>query len=150
MTDFANEMRTIGKRLEPRGRTTDGRSVLYHWMYKRADLIRRLLDDSHPSWASVAAALADQGLTNGHGKPLDAERVRKTWFDVRRAKGWTSTQPTPQPAKPAALPSPPPIAPAPRPAVAADPQPAPVQDDDARARIERLMREMDRRSGRNV
>jgi hypothetical protein len=115
MTDFTDEVRKIGKRLKPRGRATDGRSALYHWLFQRADLFRRLLDDSHPSWESVAAALANQGLTNGRGKPLDAERVRKIWFNVRRAKGWLTSRPapvqTPAPSPLPRAPARPPIAP---------------------------------------
>jgi hypothetical protein len=58
-------------------------------MYLRADDLKRVLDDVQPSWESVAAALPDiDEARDGSGKRPNGERVRKTWFEVRQAKGW--------------------------------------------------------------
>ncbi|MBS0641391.1 MAG: hypothetical protein JSS43_16085 [Proteobacteria bacterium] len=112
MTD--HELRAISKRLKPGAGGRGRHSTLYRWLYEHADGFQRLLNDSSPSWDSVADAMTTHGLTDGAGKPPTAERARKTWFEVRRAKGWMVAAPLPPAptATPAPVrPIPPPLAP---------------------------------------
>lgn len=105
------DIRQVADRLKTNPGSGRGRrSPLFRWMYDRAGELRKLLDDVQPSWGSLADALAGTDLTDGTGKLPDAERVRKTWFEVRRAKGWTgnTSQPAAKDARArAAIPSPP-------------------------------------------
>ena len=69
------------------------RSPLFRWMYSRADDLKRLLDDVQPSWDAVAAVLpSTSDVNDGSGKRPNGERVRKTWFEVRQAKGWDTSK----------------------------------------------------------
>src|ERR1700761_7645230 len=71
------------------------RSPLFRWMYSHADDLKQVLDDVQPSWDSVAAALPDiDEIRDGSGKRPNGERVRKTWFEVRQAKGWDVSRST--------------------------------------------------------
>lgn len=133
-TKFTDELRSITKHLKPGMGGRGRRSSLFQWMLARADGFQRLLDDTQPSWASVADALAMQDLRDGSGKPPTAERARKTWFEVRRAKGWHLTPPQ---QGLTAAPSPAPVISALRPAPAASDAPGPA---DARARLRALMK----------
>lgn len=90
-----NELRLIAKHLRPGARNSSARSSLFRWLYERADAFQRLLDDSQPSWKSVADALAVLDLRDGAGKLPTPVRIRKTWFEVRRAKGWLAKAPAP-------------------------------------------------------
>jgi hypothetical protein len=98
MTHVADDIQALKQHLKPglggRGR----RSTLFRWMFKRADAFNRMLNDTQPSWASIADAAVALGLTDGAGKRPTAERARKTWFEVRRAKGWhLVSEPAPMP-----------------------------------------------------
>jgi hypothetical protein len=88
MTRSADDLRLLMRHLKPGASGRGRRSTLFQWMFQRAPAFARMLDDVQPSWASVAAALTAQDLTDGAGKPPTAERARKTWFEVKRAKGW--------------------------------------------------------------
>jgi hypothetical protein len=71
------------------------RSPLFRWMYSRADDLKKMLDDVQPSWDAVAAVLpATDDVRDGSGKRPNGERVRKTWFEVRLAKGWDAPRHT--------------------------------------------------------
>ena len=95
------------------------RSLLFRWMFKRSAAFEQMLAETQPSWDSVAAAAAALGLTDGVGKPPTAERARKTWVEVRRAKGGQQ--------KPAQAPQPA-VTTAPSPAlVAVSTQPTPAR-----------------------
>jgi hypothetical protein len=99
------------------------RSPLFRWMFRRASEFRQMLDDTHASWDAIATAASSLGLKDGAGKLPTAERVRKTWFEVRRVKGWTKQSPP----EPAAAPVPAP-APARKPrAVEDDAEPPPAR-----------------------
>jgi len=66
-------------------------------MWQRADGLRPLFEHSPTTWADVAAALPDTDeIRDGRGKRPTGERVRRTWYEVREAKGWIS-QPPPTP-----------------------------------------------------
>ena len=69
------------------------RSSLFHWLFKRASNFDEMIKDRRPSWSSVAAAAAALDLKDGCGHPPTGERTRKTWFEVRRAKGWLDKTP---------------------------------------------------------
>jgi hypothetical protein len=64
-------------------------------MYSRADDLKKMLDDVRPSWDAVAAVLpTTDDVRDGAGKRPNGERVRKTWFEVRLAKGWDAPRHT--------------------------------------------------------
>src|ERR1700722_9573096 len=88
-----DDLRGIAKRLLPACGGSGRRSPLFRWLYARADTFQKLLEDTNPSWISVAAALSAKGLRDGWGKHPTAERARLTWFAVRRAKSESARQP---------------------------------------------------------
>lgn len=82
------------------------RSSLFRWMFRRASEFQKTLDETQASWSAIADAASSLGLRDGAGKLPTAERVRKTWFEVRRLKGWTGRhKPAPE-TKPAPVPAP--------------------------------------------
>jgi hypothetical protein len=137
-----DDLRGIAKRLLPACGGSGRRSPLFRWLYARADAFQKLLEDTNPSWVSVAEALAAKGLLDGWGKHPTAERVRLTWFAVRRVK---TQAPESRETRTVPVPSPTPahLEPAPRPLLA----PAAENDDDPLAAIRR---EMGERSGRKT
>jgi hypothetical protein len=50
------------------------------------DAFAAMLAEREPAWEDVATALAAMGLRDGTGQPPTAERMRKVWWDVQRAK----------------------------------------------------------------
>jgi hypothetical protein len=74
------------------------RSPLFRWLNARADAFQTLLNETQPSWQSVAEGLAAQGIRDGAGKPPTAERVRKAWLEVRRVRT-RNMEPVPQPTR---------------------------------------------------
>ena len=73
------------------------RSPLFWWMWQRADDLRPLFEHRRAAWADVAAELPDTDeIRDGRDKRPTGERVRRTWYEVRLAKGWIS-QPAPDP-----------------------------------------------------
>jgi hypothetical protein len=64
------------------------RSPQFQWLFKRASAFDQMLAELQPSWESVAEAFKRLGITDGAGKHPTGERTRKTWTEVRRAKGW--------------------------------------------------------------
>ena len=162
-----DELRLIARHLRPGARNSSARSSLFRWLHERADAFQRLLDDSQPSWKSVSDALVLLDLRDGAGKPPTPVRIRRTWFEVRRAKGWLAKTPTsdvPVPQKPAetrlhvsATPIPDrtpsqskvlaPIRASPgRPSWSPEPLPLIPQDEDDP--LAAIRREMNQRSGR--
>jgi hypothetical protein len=114
------------------------RSPLFRWMFSRADDLKKMLDDIHPSWDAVAAVLPQTDeVKDGEGKRPNGERVRKTWFEVRQAKGWAPKEPVEakpldKPTAPASSPQPKPIPPIPPARVSpAGSTPDDDPDDDA-------------------
>lgn len=84
------------------------RSPLFRWMHARADDLKKMLDDVRPSWDAVAAVLPQiDEVKDGEGKRPNGERVRKTWFEVRQAKGWDAPKrdKPPAPASPKLTPN---------------------------------------------
>jgi hypothetical protein len=73
------------------------RSPQFQWLFKRAAVFDRMLAELQPSWASVAEAFKRLGITDGAGKHPTGERTRKTWTEVRRAKGWLDKPDVPPP-----------------------------------------------------
>jgi hypothetical protein len=80
-------------------------------MWQRADDLRPLFEHGRAAWADVAAELpATDEIRDGSDKRPTGERVRRTWYEVRLAKGWIN-QPAPDlppllveiPAKPVQL-----------------------------------------------
>jgi hypothetical protein len=66
-------------------------------MWQRADDLRPFLEHGRAAWADVAAELPDTDeIRDGRDKRPTGERVRRTWYEVRLAKGWIS-QPDPMP-----------------------------------------------------
>jgi hypothetical protein len=67
-----------------RARGRGRHSPLYRWFRtNHARLLEAFAIDA-PSWASLAAALGESGLTDGDNKPPTAEGARTTWYRVRR------------------------------------------------------------------
>jgi hypothetical protein len=80
------DLRLIAKHLVPGAGGTSLRSPLFRWMFKQSVPFQRLLDDTRPSWKSVADGLAALDLRDGDGKHPNAIRARKTWCEVKKAK----------------------------------------------------------------
>jgi hypothetical protein len=58
-------------------------------MWQRADDLRPLFEHGRTAWADVAAELPDTDeIRDGRDKRPTGERVRRTWYEVRLAKGW--------------------------------------------------------------
>lgn len=76
----------------PQGERNTGRhSPLYEWLWSRFDaLAEELSPPRRPNWRSVADALAariaagDRSMLDGRGEAPDPERIRKTWWRVRK------------------------------------------------------------------
>ena len=73
------------------------RSPQFQWLFKRASASDQMLAELQPSWASVAEAFQRLGIADGAGKHPTGERTRKTWTEVRRAKGWLDKPDLPPP-----------------------------------------------------
>lgn len=89
------------------GRGRGRRSALFRWMDANADAFSRLLADHQPTWASVADALAAEGLRDGNGQPPTAKRAMTTWADVQKARAARLTRQPPRaaPARPRPAPA---------------------------------------------
>ena len=116
--------------LEPASGGGRGRhSPLYWWMFTRADELRPILERTRTAWANVAAKLPDTDETkDGTGRRPSGERVRKVWFEVRKAKGWTVDLPAARPSAATKHNDPVPVAPPPQPP---EPQVAVPADADS-------------------
>ncbi len=125
------------------------RSPLFRWMFARADDLKRVLDDIQPSWNSLAAVLPLIAAVNdGSGKRPNGERVRKTWYEVRRAKGWgVAKVPRPKPTR-QSQPSPqrPLAQPAPRVLIQPAP-PIPTQPGARDGGLQEVLKAMDAKHG---
>jgi hypothetical protein len=88
------------ERVRDRMLAKNGRSPLYAWFQKNhdgfADALRAV---KRPDWAEVAAALADEGVLDGSGKPPTPTTVRQTWHKVKtdRSKPVADKKPKAQP-----------------------------------------------------
>lgn len=63
------------------------RSPLYRWLRARHDQLLPVLDvhaGGAPNWIVVAEVLRGEGVTDGSGKAPSSERVRKTWWMLRK------------------------------------------------------------------
>jgi hypothetical protein len=90
--DLARRLSQKTGHIRGRGR----RSPLFRWMWQRADDLRPLFEHGRAAWADVAAELPDTNeIRDGRDKRPTGERVRRTWYEVRLAKGWIS-QPGPE------------------------------------------------------
>ncbi len=61
------------------------RSSLTRWLRIHQSEFAAMLVETRPSWEEVAAGLTAMGVRDGANKAPSAERVRKTWWSVRRA-----------------------------------------------------------------
>ena len=59
---------------------------LSRWMRTHHDSFAAMLASRETRWDEVADALAAMGLRDGANQPPTAERARKVWWSVRRAK----------------------------------------------------------------
>ena len=78
VTQIVAKMRTA--RARGRGR----RSPLYLWCRANHDRLVEEFERNAPSWAALADALAESGLTNGDNKRPTPNGARTTWYRVRR------------------------------------------------------------------
>ena len=91
--DLARRLSQKTGHIRGRGR----RSPLFRWMWQRADDLRPLFEHGRTAWADVAAELPNTDeIRDGGDKRPTGERVRRTWYEVRLAKGWIS-RPAPDP-----------------------------------------------------
>jgi hypothetical protein len=146
--DVMARLRQALRRRNPR------RSQLSDWMWRNHDSFADLLAEVPPDWEAVTEVFTGLGFRTAPGEPLTPERVRKTWWRVRRQYATAQTGQKPRAsAKPAVEPSvamPEPEEPR-QPQPEADrPEPGPPETnrDTARDAIARLRAEMDKRSGR--
>jgi hypothetical protein len=62
------------------------RSTLFLWMMdNRIEFGDVLARAGRPDWKALAETFAEQGLTDGDGKPPTPVGTRQTWWKVRRA-----------------------------------------------------------------
>ena len=101
-----DDLRIVAARLQAVAGGRGRRSPLYQWLFQRADAFQRLLDDTQPSWKSIADALIDLGIRDGTGKQPNAECVRQAWAAVTKAR---RAKPAPRLESVAPLPRPPPV-----------------------------------------
>ena len=80
------------------------RSSLFRWLKAHHHAFATMLADKEPSWDEVATGLAAMGLRDGQGKPPNAERARKAWWAVRRAKSENASKRQARLASPALMP----------------------------------------------
>lgn len=121
-------------------RSSGGRAPLYRWLRQHHDWFAARLNGQRPDWQALADGFSERlGLRMADGRPLTAERVRQTWWRVRRdvaATRATRRLPEPPAVRVVVLP---PAVPVPEP-------PAPQGGGDALAN---LRRQLNQRSGRN-
>jgi hypothetical protein len=67
-----------------RARGRGRHSPLYRWFRANHAHLLEAFETEAPSWASLAAALGESGLTDGDNKPPTAQGARTTWYRVRR------------------------------------------------------------------
>jgi hypothetical protein len=109
-----SDVAALVRLLQPKPGVGRGRhSKLYWWLFTHAEEVRPILEQGRPLWADVASHLPDtDDVLDGAEKRPTADRVRKAWGDVCKAKGW-SLKPAEDTAakKPVTPPPPPPDAP---------------------------------------
>lgn len=96
----------------PDGGARKPHSPLYEWMWARAERLATELNPPRtPNWEAIAEEFRRAKVLDGQGKAPTAERVRKTWWQVRadrrRQQGGEAVRPA---AKQPAVPPPPPLA----------------------------------------
>jgi hypothetical protein len=123
----SDDLRILAGRLKAGSGGRGRRSPVYQWLFKRADAFQRLLDQTQPSWKSVADALAELDVRDGTGKHPTAECARQSWDAVKKAKRAKSSSRPP----PAVLPSAPSVMPPPQ---------MPSADDDVAFEFRTLSR----------
>ena len=120
-----------------------GRSPLYRWLRTRHDAFAALLEETRPSWRTLAEGFAELGITTADGKPIAAAAARHVWWRVRRdvaaARARRAAPPGPVPVVATVMPVPAPASPPPHPA------PESAAGSDA---LSRLRVEINHRSGR--
>lgn len=61
-----------------------GYSPLFRWLRANHDAFAELVDGARPSWAAIAAAFAEMGITQPDGTPINAATARHTWWRCRK------------------------------------------------------------------
>ena len=67
-----------------RARGRGQHSPLYRWFRANHTQLIEAFEADTPSWASLAAALGESGITDGDNKTPTAQGARTTWYRVRR------------------------------------------------------------------
>ena len=67
-----------------RARGRGQHSSLYRWFRANHIQLVEAFEADTPSWASLAAALGESGITDGDNKTPTAQGARTTWYRVRR------------------------------------------------------------------
>ena len=73
---------TLEDRLKTRAH--DGKSALYQYLRRQHRTLGRSLAKHDPSWASIAAEIAADGVMGRDGKPASSSSVRNMWMRVCR------------------------------------------------------------------
>src|SRR3954453_11038539 len=84
MTDPGDDPKVLAKVRQALRRRNERRSPLSDWMWRNHDAFAAELAGAPPNWEAVAEAFTEVGFRSGTGGVLSAERVRKTWWRVRR------------------------------------------------------------------
>jgi hypothetical protein len=88
------------ERVRNRMLAKNGRSPLYAWFQENYDgFVDALRVVRRPDWSEIAAALTDEGVLDGAGKPPTPTTVRQTWHKVKtdRSKPVAGKRPKAQP-----------------------------------------------------
>ena len=150
------------------------RSSLFHWMVEHHDELLATANEARLAWADLCASFTELGLTNRDGQPASQKTARLTWYRARkvvadkqaRAARKVATGLSPRSLMPSASPrsrtpleitrlvssQAPPVGSQPSSSVAVQSPPhnegGPISEDAAKAKIARLRRTLEERSGR--
>jgi len=86
----ASDSLAVGKNRTGRGAVLKNiargpeRSSLFYWLYDLHDQIVQAAVGRRIRWEPIQAQAIELGLTDGANKPPTAERVRQTWYFVRK------------------------------------------------------------------
>ena len=73
-------VRTILKQIAQRG----DRSVLFHWMVEHHDEMLDRAKGGKLIWGELCVTFREHGLTNQLGQPVSERTARETWYQVRK------------------------------------------------------------------
>ncbi|MFL5283082.1 MAG: hypothetical protein ACJ8AW_19340 [Rhodopila sp.] len=91
----------VGQQLA--ARVLEARSPLHQWLFEnRTEIAAVLAGQVRPGWQALANTVADNGVTDQHGKPPTRHAVRKAWKAIERSMNKPAQQPALTPSVPVA------------------------------------------------